>query len=173
MSWPAVAGRWLWRTFLCLIALFMLVVILGVGYWGWTTFEERRLERRISVARAWPSTEILVSVGKNRVGALKASVKTRCSERVLYYILTITKNDAVKIDEDFEDLARRVSEYRLELLDGDNFKISSITISRQETTRLVGDSGRVEAREANASTTCERSAYARVSRVAVGWHEAQ
>ena len=176
MTWLSAVGRWLWRAFLCIIALFMLVVIFRVAYWGWTTFEDRRLERAISVAREWPSTEILVPVGrerKERARALKASVKTRCSEALLYYILTITKNDAVKTDEDFDELARRISSYDVGLLDIDGFKISSISISLHDMTRLVGKSGRIDGRGANASTTCERRAYSRVTHVSVGWHEAE
>jgi len=47
-----------------------------------------------------------MSVGKDRkerAQALKASVKTRCAEGVLYYIVTIKKSDLAKADEDFED----------------------------------------------------------------------
>ena len=103
MSW---FGRLLWRTFLSIVALFMLVVIIPGGYWAWTTIEDRRGERSVSTTREWPPTEILMSVGKDRkerAQALKASVKTRCAEGVLYYIVTIKKSDLAKADEDFED----------------------------------------------------------------------
>jgi hypothetical protein len=174
VTWLSLVGRVFWRAFFAVVALFMLVVILGAGYWTWTTVEDRRLERKISVARDWPSTDILVPVGKDgkeRARALKASVKTRCSLGFLYYIFTIEKNDEAKVNEDFEELANRISQFDVELLDSDNFKISSITISLHETRRLLGTSGRVEGREANASVLCERLAYTRATHLTVGWKE--
>ena len=44
-------GRVLRLAFLLIVALFMLVVIIGLGYWTWMMVNDRRLERKVSIAR--------------------------------------------------------------------------------------------------------------------------
>jgi hypothetical protein len=46
-----VIGRVLRLAFFTIVALFMLVVFAGVGYWAWMTVDDRRLERKVSIAR--------------------------------------------------------------------------------------------------------------------------
>jgi hypothetical protein len=174
MSLTSAVVRIFWRSFLSIAAVFMLVVISAAGYWTWTTAQEWRVERTVSATRQWPPGEISVWVGKDRKerkDALKASVKTRCADSVLYYILTIEKNPAVATDEPFEDLVGRVSDFDIELQDSDGFKVSSVAVARKDTVRVLGKLGKPEKREANASTACEKYSYARVERVQVGWRD--
>jgi hypothetical protein len=143
MTWVRLS----WRLFLLISVAFMMVVILGAGYWTWTTIADWRVERKVSLAREWPSIEISVNVGedrkerKERADALKASVKARCEKGVLYYILTVSKNDAMVTDKELEELVNRISEFDIELLDHDGFKVSEIRVPRKDTTRLLGKSG--------------------------------
>jgi hypothetical protein len=187
----AVVRRQLWRMFLSLTAVFMLVVLRGVAYWAWITWEERRIEERVSVAREWPPDEISLLVGVERKPLLKAKVKTRCSEGTLFYILTVDKTDTGEASadrdatsiakpvgvkpanpkDDFETLIQRISDFHIQLIDSDGFEVSSITVPRNGTRRLLGESGKVEAREANATTTCTKRQYDRVTQVSVGWKE--
>src|SRR5688572_25332190 len=118
--------RWLRRTSVGVAVVFMLVVIVGAGYWVWTILENTRLERKVSVVRSWPPNAIRRALGKDRRDrdkALKASVKTRCSEGVLYYHLSIVKDETSNAKEGLEELALKVSTFTVTLADADDFKV--------------------------------------------------
>jgi hypothetical protein len=153
----------------------MLVIVGAAIYWAWITFEDRRLEASSAVTRTWTSTTIPV---RQKESSLRASVKTRCAAARLYYVLTVERNDKPSRVEGspsnvttFEDLAGRISEYSIQFMDSDGFRVYEIEVKRNTLSWTVGKDGIPEGLEANGANFCDAREYRRVTQVIVGWKQ--
>ncbi len=154
-----------------LIAAFMTVVVAGALYWVWTTVEDRRLERIVSQTKEWESQKTLHS-------PLIATLKTRCSNSMLYYKLVINANTLYQVADqalaeargekvkqtNFSNAFRQLKkgELNLEFYDPDGFKVVKVIVKSNELTQVVKDNEIIRL-EASASTLCNRRAYAQAA----------
>lgn len=144
--------------FRSLAALFMAVVVAGALYLGWDLIEDRRLENTVSKTRTWEKVTIPLSQ------TVLVTLKTRCSESQLYYILTIQPPDKPdKPPEKTSPIVRssslvnavgRINDFHIQFADLDGFKIVSVRLKNADFVKLVDDKGQVEAYEANGITPC-------------------
>jgi hypothetical protein len=143
--------------------LFMAIVVLGLGYWGWTTFQERRVERKVSSTKTWDERVIPFA------GQTKATLKTRCSESKLYYTLHLEPAKSGQ-RETWVTQMMKVDDLALQLYDADRFRLLSIEIVNDDgRTRIVDDDGKPTALEINTTTVCDKHVYARASKWSITW----
>jgi hypothetical protein len=164
--------------FRILTGLFMAVVILGAAYWAWTSWQDRKLDRAISVTKTWP--DITFSAGFSPGFVVR--VTTRCSSSELYYIVKIrpdsdegaTQTPDSKREADaaaptaIERFGRENESVTIRFLDEDGFRVLSHDIPLKEFTGLYSKSKRrIESLEANGTAVCNRESYARTKSVTV------
>jgi hypothetical protein len=178
--WPQTPMMSLWRIvrrgaslmFRVTTGLFMSIVILGVGYWGWNALQAQRLERKVSATHEWNDRVIPL------MGQTKATLKTRCSESRLYYHLTLTPDPKTnKPDQTGTWITRMmdIENLALILMDADEFHVMFIDIKRNAEmtngpfSRRVDDEGKPTALEINTTTVCDKNVYARASQWSITW----
>jgi hypothetical protein len=165
--WTAIV-RIIRALFRLLIGLFMAAVVAGAAYWVWGTLEDRRLERAVSVTREWKHQSLPMTI------PLRANLKTRCSESRLYYqfqVAPMAKHESAKeaAGKDWASALVDLQYFVILLRDSDGFHIISVRITPSDLQTVVDDSGHPTASGANASTSCDRRAYARVTDWTVSW----
>ena len=181
-----MAGAWslvkrlLGLSFRLLATVFMAVVVIAAGYWAWARYEDSRIAKRVSVAKTWPDLTLPMKT------PTLIKLKTKCVDSQLYYQLTISPKlspQAAASDERsakperspqeaaVERLRRDIAQYSIEFLDADGFKLIQLTVKTDDLTRMVDDQGRLNSLSVDGTRSCDGQEYARVARVAVGWHE--
>ena len=84
MGFWADVKRFVRMGFRLLVALFMLVVVVGAAYWAWSSWQSKRMETRVSVAKGWTVTPLPFK------RPLEVRLKTRCADSRLYYQLDLS-----------------------------------------------------------------------------------
>lgn len=168
--WRAI-GRTAQILFRVTTGLFMAAVLVAVAYWAWGMLRDFRLEQVVSQTRDWEKKELLLSI------PFTATLKTRCSESRLYYVLRVApkeqKNESGKRASQNTDwvalIVREVEEFRIILRDSDHFHRILVKVNWEHLWPVRGDGGREEELEANASTSCPREDYAKVTSWTMAW----
>jgi hypothetical protein len=175
--------------FRALTSAFMAVVVIGAIYWGWLSYEARRLEKRVSVTKTWPDLDVPMKT------PAKVTLKTRCTNSRLYYQLRIEPKTELKGPSEAKDskttiearqrppgqaqekaalveqILRQISDYTVELLDDDGFKVVEISVKTQSLNLMVDNKGRGASLDANGSDSCDDAAYDRATRITISWKD--
>lgn len=178
MSW-SVAKRILRGIFVTLAGLFMAVVVLGAAVWGWSWYQDERLERRVSATRAW---EVKAVPLKQQV---EFELKTRCVRKRLLYQLKLrmkaasldTKRSSTKRDELLpaispllEQFWREIKAVTVTFQDADGFEVIELPIPPEAWTNTVDAEGNHVGGNADGNAECDREAYASATKVGVGYN---
>lgn len=174
----SMLGRIARGVFRIITASFMTVIVAAAAYWLWTTIQDRRLEAIVSKTRDWGDQPLPLPAPAT------ATLKTRCGESRLYYLLTIRPKtgDELSLPKEktpskatgraFEDMiSRRIEEFRIHLYDRDGFLMVKETLAPDRLTTILGDNRETAGFEINATTACDKEAYSRVAKWSIGWSE--
>lgn len=173
-----VLGRIARSVFRVLTASFMAVIVAAAVYWLWTTIQDRRLEAIVSQTRDWGEQPLPLAA------PVTATLKTRCSESRLYYLLTIRPNVKEELQvskgrtpsrvaaQAFEDvIGRRMEEFRIKLYDRDGFLLINEAVRADRLTKMLDDKRETAGYEVNAASFCDKEVYSRIASWSVGWSE--
>jgi hypothetical protein len=174
------------RAFRLLAFVCIGVVAVAGLYWGWTAYEDARIEKVVSKTHEWP-VETLPGV------PFKTTLKTRCEKSTLYYVLTVepaetlgaSKRDGGRVTRPIAAfLAAAASDWSAEFLqsvkalnialsDPDGFERVAFDVESAAMHRRVADDATTGDFRANASTSCDKHAYLRATKHSVGWTPAR
>jgi hypothetical protein len=153
---------------------FMSVVVIAAAYWTWTSWQDRRLEARISVAKTWDVKPLPLQT------PVAVTLKTRCTDsRLLYQMRLEPKEEPLVSPRDGSQpvdrtpfvlqLIDEVSEYTVRFKDVDGFKVIEFAVPKSSLIRGLDDNGRINRVSADGIESCDRPAYERAIRAEVGW----
>ncbi len=137
---------------------FMAVVVGSVLFWVWITVQDFRLDRISSQSRQWDEKTLDTIHGV-------ATLKTRCSDSRLYYLLTIRGNNKWG---KLKGALSQIKQLTLKFIDRDGFKLLEVPIKHEDLSIVMGDDGHPTAFEANSSTSCDQRAFARADKWRIG-----
>ena len=156
--------------FRLLAALFMLVVIFGVVYWAWTSWQTRKIEARTSIAKSWNVAALPLRK------PLEIRLVTRCSNSRLYYQLALApKTEAAGNPKSLEnalfvdEILKGIAKYEVAFMDGDGFKTMTLTLTTSSFARDVDAQGKATGLSANGDNYCDPATYEKAVFANVLW----
>ena len=151
------------------------VVVISAVYWGWTSWQDRVLEKKTSVTKRRPEWTIIADA--------VVKVRTKCSGSLLSYVVTIeprstseaTTGSRSKSDSKFstpEGLFRNLQVITIRLEDKDGFLLQEHELEVSDFMRVSSESSdEVKALERSGTLSCTPAIYDRADHLRVGWRE--
>ena len=171
MGFWADVKRFVRMGFRLLVALFMLVVVVGAAYWAWSSWQSKRMETRVSVAKGWTVTPLPFK------RPLEVRLKTRCADSRLYYQLDLspkTEGAVSRLQPNeraafVEGLINEVVKFQVSFLDKDGFRVITFDTPISSFQRNVDDEGSLTGLSAIGDESCNGLAYERAESASVSW----